>query len=139
MTAKTRGKEAFAGKLIVLIDSSSGSAAELFARVVQLEKRGTVIGDRSSGSVMRSRHHGHQLGLDTVVLYGVSITDADIIMTDGKSLERVGVVPDELKLATPADIAAKRDPVLAYAASLAGVTLTPEKAGSFFRIEWRKE
>src|SRR6185369_17583030 len=36
LLAKGR-KDAFAGKLIVLVDSESGSAAELFARVVQLE------------------------------------------------------------------------------------------------------
>src|SRR5258705_900976 len=52
--AKTRGNKAFPGKLIVLIDSQSGSAAELFARVIQLEKRGTIIGDLSAGAVMRS-------------------------------------------------------------------------------------
>ena len=73
-----------------------------------------------------------------MVFYGASITDADIIMTDGKSLERVGVVPDELKLLTPADLASKLDPVLAYAASLAGVTISPQKAGGMFPIEWRK-
>jgi hypothetical protein len=59
-------------------------------------------------------------------------------MGDGKSLEKVGVIPDEVKLPTPAELAAKLDPVLAYAASLAGVTISPEKAGAMFPIEWRK-
>jgi len=136
--AKTRGSNAFAGKLIVLIDSESGSGAELLARVVQLEKRGTVIGDVSAGAVMVARHFFHETGLDVVVPYGVSVTEADMIMTDGKSLEHVGVTPDEIKLPTAADLAAQRDPVLAYAVSLLGVTITPERAGSFFPIQWRK-
>jgi hypothetical protein len=73
-----------------------------------------------------------------IVPYTVSITDADIIMADGKSLEHLGVTPDEMRVPTPADLAAKRDPVLAYAASLLGLVITPEKAGAFFPIEWRK-
>jgi carboxyl-terminal processing protease len=138
LLTKSRGDRAFSGKLIVLIDSESGSAAELFARVVQLEKRGTVIGDVSAGAVMRARNFPHELGVDIVAFYGVSITDADIVMTDGKSLEHVGVAPDETKLPSAADLAAKRDPVLAYAASLLGVTISPEKAGALFPLEWRK-
>lgn len=135
--AKSRGNNIFTGKLIVLIDSGSASAAELFARVMQLEKRGTVIGDNSSGSVMQSRHYGRQLGLDTIVLWGTSIANADLIMSDGKSLEHVGVVPDETRLPTAADLAAKRDPVLAYAASLLGYDVSAEKAGAWFPLEWR--
>ncbi len=137
ITAKTR-ETFFPGKLIVLIDSTSGSAAELLARVVQLEKRGIVIGDRSAGAVMRSRYHPHEIGVDIVIFFGASITDSDITMTDGKSLERAGVVPDELKLPTAADFAAKRDPILAYALSLAGTTVTPEKAGTMFPLEWQR-
>jgi hypothetical protein len=59
-------------------------------------------------------------------------------MTDGRSLERVGVEPDELKLPTAGDIGGKRDTVLAYALSLLGVDYTPEKAGALFPIEWKK-
>ncbi len=134
---KSRGKEAFSGKLIVLIDSSSASAAELFARVIQLEHRGTVLGDRSSGSVMESRYYPFKQGLDTRIFYGGSVTDADIMMKDGKSLEHDGVVPDEVILPTPADLSSQRDPVLARAASLAGVDLDPVDAGKLFPIEWR--
>ena len=137
LTAKARGADPFTGKLVVLIDSESGSAAELFARVIQLEKRGTVIGDVSSGAVMRSILYDHQLGLDVVVPYAVSITDADIIMNDGKSLEHIGVVPDEIKLPTALDLASGSDPVLAYAARLLGMTLTAEQAGTMFPIEWK--
>lgn len=137
--AKGKGSNAYKGKLVVLIDSKSGSAAELFARVIQLEKRGTVIGDRSAGAVMRSQHFSHQVGTDRVIFYGASVTDADLIMTDGKSLENVGVTPDELLLPTPVDMAAKRDPILTRAAALLGVELSPEKAGTMFPIEWKRQ
>jgi C-terminal processing protease CtpA/Prc len=137
--ARTRGANAFAGKLIVLVDSRSGSAAELFARVIQLEHRGIVLGDHSSGSVMESRRYEFHQGADTQIFYGASITDADLIMGDGKSLEHTGVVPDEVILPTAADLAAGRDPVLARAAKLAGKELDPVKAGQLFPIEWRKD
>src|SRR5262249_50984188 len=52
LTVKPRGG-GFKGKLIVLIDNQSGSSAEIFSRVIQLEHAGTVIGDRSAGAVMR--------------------------------------------------------------------------------------
>lgn len=132
LVAKTRGDKVFQGKLIVLVDSNSASSAEIFARMIQLHKRGTVIGDLTAGAVMRARQYQHEVGIDTVAFYGMSVTDADLRMTDGKSLERVGVTPDELKLPTGADLAAKRDPVLAYAASLAGVEIDPAKAGALF-------
>lgn len=139
LVAKSRGADkVFGGQLVVLVDSRSASASELFARTVQLEKLGTVVGDRSAGAVMESRLFPFQIGADTVIFYAASITDADIVMSDGKSLEGVGVTPDKVMLPTGADLAAGRDPVLAYAASLAGVKLDAEKAGAMFPIEWRK-
>jgi C-terminal processing protease CtpA/Prc len=133
---KPRKSNNFAGKLVVLIDSQSSSASEIFARLMQLEKRGAVIGDRSSGSVMQSVRYYYQLGTEgKPILYGLRLTDADIIMTDGKSLEHVGVMPDELMLPTAQDLRNRRDPVLAHAAALAGVKLTPEKAGDLFILK----
>jgi carboxyl-terminal processing protease len=135
--AKTRGGSVYKGQLIVLIDSESASASELFARTIQIEKRGTVLGDRSMGAVMASRYYEHQTGVGQVLYFGNSITVADLIMTDGKSLEKTGVVPDEQLVPTGEDLAGKRDPVLAKAAEMLGVKLDPEKAGTFFPKEWR--
>ena len=139
IVARTRGKDAFEGKLVVLIDSRSASAAELLARIVQLEKRGTVIGDRSAGAVMRAKGYYYEMGVDSIIFYGASITDADSIMSDGKSLEHAGVSPDELLVPSGADLAAKRDPVLARGASLLGFELSAEKAGHLFPVEWLKQ
>ena len=131
MMTKRHGQP-FTGTVVAVVDSESASSAEVLARLLQIEKRGTVVGDRTAGAVMRARFHSLQLGADRLVFYGMSITDADVVMTDGKSLERVGVSPDVALLPTPEDIAAGRDPVLARAVELAGGTLDPVAAGALF-------
>jgi len=136
--AKTQGPRTFKGNLIVLIDSESGSAAELLARIVQLQKRGTVIGDRSAGAVMASKSFDHETGVGGTLYYGASITVADVIMSDGASLEKTGVVPDEILLPTAIDLAAHNDPALSRAFTIAGEQLAPEKAGTLFPVEWLK-
>ena len=83
------------------------------ARIVQIEKRGTVLGDRTAGAVMTSRIFPHRAGLAAVAFYAASITVGDVRLSDGTSLEKVGVRPDEIVLPSPADLAAGRDPVLA--------------------------
>lgn len=135
--AKSRGQKAYTGKITILVDSRSASASEVLARVVQLEKRGKVIGDQTAGAVMTSRQYGDEIGIDVVVFFGVSITVSDLIMADGHSLERRGVMPDEVRLPTGEDLAANRDVVLSYAASLEGVTLDPVEAGKFFPLDPR--
>lgn len=137
LVAKGAGDEAFTGQLIVLVDSRSASASELTARVVQLTKRGRVLGDRTAGAVMRARYHGHRSGTQTVVFYGINVTDADLEMTDGGRLENVGVVPDEVILPTAADLASGRDPVLARAVTLAGRAISATDAGTLLRRRTR--
>src|SRR5688500_9726693 len=124
--AKSVGSGVYKGKVIVLIDSDSGSAAEVFARLMQIEKRGVVLGDVSAGAVMMSMGEGFDAGGgERIVSYGMSLTRADVIMTDGKSLEHIGVKPDELIVPTGQDVASGHDPVLARALELAGVKVTP--------------
>lgn len=138
LTAKSWKGATFKGPVVVLIDSDSASSSEVLARLVQLEKRGTVIGDRSAGAVMQSRQIALQLGADVIIPYGLSVTDADLVMSDGKSLEKTGVTPDELILPSAKDLAAGHDPVLARAAKLVSVEMDAAKAGSLFPIEWKK-
>lgn len=140
--SKTRGKDSFTGKLIVLVDSNSGSASEIFARLVQLEKRGIVLGDVSAGAVMQAKGFFTTTGANDEVGYGASITNADVIMSDGKSLENVGVIPDELILPKGEDLANQKDLVLVRAIELLGGNISPEQAGKFsfqYDTEWKQK
>ena len=138
MVAKTRGNDHFSGDLIVLIGHDSASASELFARTIQLEKCGKIIGDRSAGAVMESKFESMDTGIGNSLWYGASITVADIIMPDGQSLEKNGVTPDETVLPTAQDIAAHKDPVMTYAAKQFGVEIAPDAAGKYFPYIWPK-
>ena len=111
-------------KLIVLVDSETGSAAEVFTRLLQLEKRATVIGDRTAGAVMASMLFGE-----------ASITVSDFVLPSGERLEKVGVLPDVAVIPSPQQIAAGADPVLAYALMTAGVRRTPAEAAMLLRAK----
>lgn len=134
--AKTRGKDAFTGKLVVLIDSNSGSASEVFARFIQLQQRGIVVGEQSAGAVMQSQGIPMQMGVESIVPYAMSITNADVIMSDGVSLEHIGVTPQLEIIPAPTDIAAEHDKPLAAALQLLGHEISPEAAGKMFPFEW---
>jgi C-terminal processing protease CtpA/Prc len=132
----------FDGKVAVLVDNQSASAAEVFARVIQLEKRGVIVGDRTSGSVMEARLFPHRTSgstEDSFLAYGAEVTVSDLIMTDGYSLEKRGVIPDVVIFPSASDLANGRDPALAKAAELLGVQMSPEEAGKLFNYEWPKE
>jgi C-terminal processing protease CtpA/Prc len=136
LMARGNHQDIFSGNLVVLVDSESASASELFARTVQIQKRGTIIGDQTSGATMEAEHHFHRTGVNPVFYYGASVTEADLILPDGKSLERAGVTPDLTILPTADDLANGRDPAMMQAAALAGVELNAADAGKLFVYEW---
>jgi carboxyl-terminal processing protease len=128
----------FTGPLFVLIDSRSASASEAFAYLIQMEGRGIVLGDRSAGAVMRSRIHELTTAFGANP-YGLTITDADVIMPDGTRLEGRGVRPDSLVLPTAADLASGRDPVLALALTMAGYPTDAARAGELLSRPGEKQ
>lgn len=130
-----RPRDPYTGTLVVVVDGASASASEILARVVQLERRGVVIGDRTAGAVMGSRGFSEfTIGGFRSVLFGMSVTVMDVRMSDGASLEQLGVMPDERLLPTARDLATRRDPVLSRAVALAGATISPEAAGALLPV-----
>jgi C-terminal processing protease CtpA/Prc len=115
LRADGTGANAFTGPVVVLVDSRSAGAGEVLGRVVQLTGRGVVLGDRTAGAAMHSLQQKMSIGADRPVLYGVSVTDAALVMADGGELEQVGVTPDETILPTATQMAAREDPVMARA------------------------
>jgi C-terminal processing protease CtpA/Prc len=130
--AKPRKEKGFKGELLVLIDSRSASASEVFARVIQLEKRGRIVGDTSSGAVMTAtgmplaQRYGSRY-----VVYSLNVTVSDMIMSDGNRLEHLGVVPDLPVGPSREALRARNDPVLAYAIRLMGQDLSSAEAAKF--------
>jgi len=142
--AKSQKEKVFKGELAVLIDSNSASASEVFSRFIQLEKRGKVVGDVSAGAVMTSNFFSianarPSLGSAVISFFGLNLTVADLIMSDGKRLENVGVIPDYPVGPTGKALFDKTDPILAYAAELFGAKMTAEEAGKFYFLIKKEE
>jgi Periplasmic protease len=78
----------FKGKLAILTDSQSYSAAEMFASGLQENKRAVVVGDRTSGSALPSMTQVLPTG--AVFLFPV----ANFQTPNGNFLEGRGVLPD---------------------------------------------
>ncbi|NWG14690.1 MAG: PDZ domain-containing protein [Acidobacteria bacterium] len=133
LVAQGQGDSCFKGAVVALVDSTTSGAAELLARLLQIEKRGKVIGDVTCGSTMKATLHRYELGENP---FASSISDALTVMSDGQTLERAGVVPDEKLLPSVQDLAAERDPVIARAAELLGFRIDVQAAGKFFPPEW---
>lgn len=135
---KPLGKEEYKGEVAVLVDSNSASAAEMTARVLQIEKRAKIYGDVSSGKVMTSISLPFRSLLDSttyeaaIIRARMSVTIGDVIMSDGTRLENTGVIPHEAVVPTAEALVERTDPLLAYVAYKFGATLSPEDAGKFY-------
>lgn len=109
----------FTTPLFVLVDSHSGSASEILARILQLRKRATILGDVTAGKVNLGHWFGGTGGAIYEIPFGLSITVARIVMPDGLELEDRGVVPDISCIPTAQDLQAHRDVCLDQAMQLA--------------------
>jgi carboxyl-terminal processing protease len=95
--------------LVVLVDGGTASMGEIFASAVQEHGAATVVGSTTAGSVAAAQVFGLPDGA------GLQVTVYEIRSSDGKQLNRVGVVPDEVIESNPAVVAQGDDPVLSRA------------------------
>jgi carboxyl-terminal processing protease len=81
-------EDPYRGRVAVLVDEMSISAAELFAASMQTTGRGVVVGDRSPGVALGTQFA--QLPNGALFVH----PDRQYRMTDGTVLEGRGVIPD---------------------------------------------
>jgi len=105
--------------MYILVDSETGSAAEMFARHFQLRKKAVIVGDQSSGRVTRSMYYSERIGTDRIVPFGVQVGMARIVFPDGGELEKNGVTPDVKCTPTGQQMREERDVCLWKAVAMA--------------------
>ena len=107
LRALTLGSAHYAGRIAVLVDRVTASAAEIFAAAMQERRRGTVVGHPTAGYVLAAR-------MRTLPDGGMlEYSDCDLHMRDGRRLEGRGVTPDVVPPAfTLDDLRTGRDPDL---------------------------
>jgi carboxyl-terminal processing protease len=108
-THVTRAGTRYDMPLVVLVDGGTASMGEIFASAVQEHGTATILGSTTSGSVAAAQVFGLPDGA------GLQVTVFEILSSEGKPLNKVGVVPDEVIAPDPAAVAQGADPVIARA------------------------
>ncbi|WP_206832178.1 S41 family peptidase [Alicyclobacillus fructus] len=101
----------FRGRLAVLVDRATGSAAEDFAMPLLVTKRAILIGEKTSGSTGQPvicQRAGFSMGVGAI----------RASLPDGRAFENVGLRPDVSVDMSPEDLSSGRDPALALALEL---------------------
>jgi carboxyl-terminal processing protease len=98
--------ERFAGPVVVLIGTETGSAAEDFVVLLHSSKRATLVGSKTCGSTGQPLQFEFDCGIS-----GRICTKRNTY-PDGREFIGVGIIPDVEAHATTRDIAAGRDAVL---------------------------
>jgi carboxyl-terminal processing protease len=97
------GSAEYRGKVVVLIDGASGSAAEIFAAVLQDHGRATLVGRRTAGAVLASWFYRLPDGGE------LQLSREDYMTPKGRRIEGKGIEPDVAVPRTLEDVRTGRD------------------------------
>ncbi|MBV6496800.1 MAG: hypothetical protein JFAIHJKO_01928 [Pyrinomonadaceae bacterium] len=111
----------FKGRVIVLVDDQSMSAAELVSAELQDNARAVIIGQRTAGEALPAM--SMKLATGSVMSYPV----ADLLRPEGVSVEARGVDPDIAVRITRKDLLSGPDPALAKALEIIGTDVYQEE------------
>jgi len=107
------GKGTYKGPVAVLVDAGSASASELFAGLLQSQKRAAVVGETTCGCLLAF------MGYAAVPGGGqLAYSEVGFVFPDGSRIEGKGVVPDVAVPTRVADLLAGRDRALEAAQAL---------------------
>ena len=108
MDLKLQGvKSPYLAPVVVLVDSESASSSELFAGSLQSMGRAEIVGETTCGCLL-----GY-LGYANVPGGGaLSYSELDMVPTDGKRIEGVGVIPDHALALSRQDLIDGKDRAL---------------------------
>ena len=122
----------YPGRVAILTDHFTASAAEIFSHVMQQHRRAMIIGRRTAGAVIVSRDFPLPGG------GRLQVPVTDYIGNDGQRLEGRGVAPDLLRPAlTLAERRGHLDPDLAAAVrALQQPAPTAPATGPFKSLTW---
>lgn len=107
----------FKGRIVMLVDGLSMSAAEIFTAGLRGNGRVTVVGDRTGGQSLPAIWKKLETG--AVMVFPI----ADFIAPNGKSLEGVGLLPDHVVALDRKSLLAGVDPQLQKAIAVANSPL----------------
>jgi carboxyl-terminal processing protease len=103
----THGDSQYDLPLVVLVDGGTASMGEIFASAVQEHGAATLLGTNTAGSVAAAQVFPLPDGS------GLQVTVYEILSSDGKPLNKIGVAPDEVIPDNPAGATTGADdPVL---------------------------
>jgi carboxyl-terminal processing protease len=108
----TWGAARYPGPVAILVGPGTGSAAEIFAAVLQEHGRARVVGTPTPGAVLASHFYALPDGGQ------LQLSREDYLTPRGRRLEGAGVRPDVEVRPTLAQLRAGEDPALAAAAGL---------------------
>ena len=123
VTGDGRRVDVFKGRVAILVDELTGSTSEVFAGAMQSLGRARIFGRQTMGQALPALTK--QLPSGDVLVYAIG----DFTTATGRTLEGVGVVPDEPVTLTGEALARGGDPDLERAVAWLGPRLSLPRFG----------